>query len=77
MFETGRLPAGLRDLASVVKNDGNDGSHRGTVDEETAEDLVEFTERLLTQLYTEPAKVENAKQRRADQRTKKGDPAPP
>ena len=52
-----KLSDGLSDLASVVKDDGNDAAHQGTVDKETAEDLVNFTERLLTQLYTEPARM--------------------
>ena len=71
LFENEKLPEGLRDLASVVKDDGNDGAHQGTVDAETAEDLVDFTERLLTQIYTEPAKIKIAKERSAE-RKKRG-----
>ena len=67
LFEHGKLPEHLQDLASVVRIDGNDGAHRGTLGEETAEDLVDFTERLLTQIYTEPMRVRLAKQR-ADER---------
>ena len=71
LFENGKLPERLKDLASVVKDDGNDGAHSGTVDAETAEDLVEFTERLLTQMYTEPARIDIAKKRSAE-RKKRG-----
>ena len=70
LFENEKLPTGLKDLASVVKDDGNDGAHRGTVDQETAEDLVEFTELLLTQLYTQPHKVQIAKQRSTDRQNR-------
>ena len=62
------LPEGLRDMASVVKDDGNEAAHRGTVDKETAEDLIDFTERLLTQLYTEPARIKTAKERSVKRR---------
>ena len=65
LFENGKLPNRLKVQADVVKDDGNDAAHRGTVDEKTGEALVEFTERLLTELYTEPAKIEIAKKRRA------------
>ena len=68
LFENKKLPEVLKDLASVVKDDGNDGAHRGTVDKETAEDLVDFTERLLTLMYTEPARIEAAKKRSAERR---------
>ena len=73
LFANGKLPNRLKDLADVVKDDGNDAAHRGTVDQETDEALVEFTERLLTELYTEPAKIEIAKERRAQR--KAGQPA--
>ena len=76
LFENERLPKGLKDLAAVVAVDGNDGAHRGTVDEETAEDLVNFTERLLTQMYTEPEKIEIAKKRSAERKAARGNLAP-
>ena len=51
-----------------MRNDGNAGAHDGTLDKETAEDLVEFAERLLTQNYTEPAKIETAVKRSAERK---------
>ena len=70
LFENGKLPTRLKELADVVKDDGNDAAHRGTVDQETGEALVEFTERLLTELYTEPAKIKIAKERRAQRKNR-------
>ena len=63
LFENDKLPKGLQDLASIVKDDGNDGAHDGTIDRETAEDLIDFAERLLTHICTEPAKIKIAKKR--------------
>ena len=68
LFDNEKLPKRLKDLASVVKDDGNDAAHRGTVDKKSAEELVEFTERLLTELYTEPAKIKSAMDRRSTAR---------
>ena len=73
LFDNKMLPEALRALSSVVKDEGNAGAHDGTIDEATAEDLIDFTERLLTHLYTEPAKLRLAQERRAQrkaQRTK-------
>ena len=69
LFANKKLPEGLKDLASIVRDDGNDGAHSGTVDAATAEDLIDFTERFLTQMYTEPAKIKAAK-KRSDARKK-------
>ena len=54
----------LRELGSVVRLDGNDAAHDGTLDKESVEDLEAFATRFLTQLYTEPARVRAAKERR-------------
>ena len=69
LFDNKKLPEALRELSSVVKDEGDTGAHDGTIDEATAEDLIDFAERLLTQLYTEPEKLKLAQERRA-QRTK-------
>ena len=71
LFDNGKLPQELRDLSSVVKDDGNDAAHDGTLDDETAEDLCEFTTRLLIRLYTEPHKIRNAQERRTTRGKKK------
>ena len=65
------LPEALRELSLVVKDEGNAGAHDGTIDEATAEDLIDFTERLLTHLYTEPAKLTLAKERRTQRKTQR------
>lgn len=72
LFDTGRLPEALHELATCVKDDGNDGAHDGTLTEVDAEDLQEFTFELLERLYTEPKRLELAKARR-DARHKKAD----
>lgn len=64
LFETKRLPDGLRELAACVKDDGNDGAHDGTLTQVDAEDLHEFAYALLERLYTEPKRLEIAKERR-------------
>lgn len=68
LFEQGLLPAGLKDLASCIKEDGNDGAHAGTLTKEDAEDLLDFTSALLERLYTEPARIALAAERRAQRR---------
>ena len=69
LFDNGKLPDGLKELSSVVKDDGNDAAHDGTLDKAAAEDLLLFTERLLTQLYTEPTKIAIAQRRRKNRNT--------
>lgn len=64
LFENGSLPAALEDLAECVKDDGNDGAHEGILDKESALDLEDFTRELLTNLYTVPARLAEAKRRR-------------
>ena len=65
LFENKMLPEALRELSSVVKDDGNAGAHDGTIDEATAEDLVDFTESLFAHLYTQPEKLRLAQERSA------------
>jgi hypothetical protein len=64
LFEGNRLPSRLRDLASCIKDDGNDGAHAGRLSKEEAEDLRDFTITLLEEIYTGPQKVRNAQNRR-------------
>ena len=64
LFDNKKLPDALRELSSVVKDEGNTGAHDGTIDEASAEDLIDFTEKLLTHLYTEPEKIRLAQERR-------------
>jgi hypothetical protein len=65
------LPEALRELSSCVKDDGNDGAHEGTLREPDAGDLLDFTHALLERIYTEPKRIELAKERRAARRESK------
>lgn len=69
LFDTGRLPEALRELAACVKDDGNDGAHDGTLTKVDAEDLYEFAYELLERLYTEPMRLSIAKKRRRARHT--------
>lgn len=68
LFDTHVLPRGLEELAACVKEDGNDGAHEGTLTKTDAEDLLDFTVALLERLYTEPATLKLAQERRAARR---------
>jgi len=69
LFDKGKLPSDLRDLADCIKEDGNDGAHVGTLTKADAEDLIDFTSALLERLVTEPKKVQLANERRAARRS--------
>jgi len=68
LFDNGVLPETLRELSTCIKEDGNDGAHQGTLTEEDAHDLLDFTEALLTRIYTEPERLRLAKERRERRR---------
>jgi hypothetical protein len=69
LFANSLLPAGLQELSSCIKEDGNDGAHAGSLSQADAEDLLDFTTALLERLYTEPKRLEIAKARREARRT--------
>ncbi len=71
MFDNGKLPESLRELSSCIKDDGNDGAHEGTLSKEDAEDMLDFTYAMLERLFTEPKRLELAKERRAARRQSK------
>lgn len=71
LIDNGLLPEALRELSSCIKEDGNDGAHAGSLKQHDAQDLLEFTDALLERLYTEPKRLEIAKQRRDERRGKK------
>ena len=71
LFDNGILPEALRALSSCVKEDGNDGAHEGTLKKEDAEDLLDFTYALLERIYTEPKRLQLAKERRLSRRKSK------
>lgn len=66
LFEKNLLPEALRELSSCVKDDGNDGAHEGILGEQDAEDLSEFAFIMLERIYTEPKRIEIAKNRRQE-----------
>ncbi|OSZ75412.1 DUF4145 domain-containing protein [Hydrogenophaga sp. IBVHS1] len=68
MFDGGHLPRELRELSDCVREDGNDGAHRGNVTKQDAQDLQDFCFELLDRLYSEPARLVAAKQRREKRR---------
>ncbi len=70
LFQAGLLPTGLQELSDCVREDGNDGAHQGTLVEEDAEDLLDFTTAILERLYTEPQRIELAKARREERRNR-------
>ena len=75
LFDNEVLPEALQDLSLVLKDEGNTGAHEGTLDGADADDLVDFTERLLTRLYTEPEEIRLAKERIAERQTKRTSPS--
>lgn len=70
LFDNGKLPEALRDLSLCVKDDGNDGAHRGNLGKEDAEDLLDFTYELLERIFTEPERIRIAQRRREERRQK-------
>lgn len=71
LFDQGLLPKDLQELARCIREDGNDGAHQGTLQKADAEDLLDFIEILLKRLYTEPARLALAEERRGKRRTEK------
>ncbi|WP_404969774.1 DUF4145 domain-containing protein [Vibrio campbellii] len=70
LYQSGYLPRSLEDLSTCIKDDGNDGAHEGTLSEHDAEDILDFTFVLLERIYTEPKRIELAKERRLNRREK-------
>lgn len=66
LFDNGKLPLDLHELAQCIKEDGNDAAHRGTLTSADAEDLLDFTAHLLENRYTLPKRVSDAAARRAE-----------
>lgn len=67
LFDAGRLPSDMRELAACVKDDGNDRVHDGTLIRADAEDLLDFSIELFRRMFTEPMRLRIAQGRR-DQR---------
>ena len=65
------LSSALEDLAQCIKDDGNDGAHEGILSKTDLDDIYDFTYILLERLFTEPKKIELAKERRKLRHTPK------
>ena len=64
LFDNNLLPNDLRELSSCVRDDGNDGAHVGSLSEDDADDILDFTCAILERIYTEPERLKIAKSRR-------------
>jgi hypothetical protein len=64
LFDQQLLPGSLRGLADCVRQDGNDAAHDGSLAKADSEDLLDFSLVLLERVYTEPARVTLAQERR-------------
>ncbi len=70
LIENGRLPKELKGLSDAIREDGNDGAHRGILTKEDAFDILDFTEALLERMFTEPERLKQAQERREARRKK-------
>lgn len=70
LFDNTHVPSDLRDLATCINDDGNDAAHIAGLNKEDAEDLLDFSRELLRRIYTEPARVKKANERRKYRRDK-------
>lgn len=69
LFEHGKLADGLRDLATCVREDGNDAAHDlSGIGKDEAADLRDFTVMILETLYTIPGQIVENKRRREARR---------
>lgn len=69
LMSNGRLPAEMSELFDCIREDGNDGAHAGSLKKEDAEDLMDFAVALYERVYTEPARLRLAKERRTIRRS--------
>ena len=70
LFDKKKLPDNLKELADCIRQDGNDGAHDGTLGKDEADDLLDFTIQILEHFYTQPAKAEESRRRRAERKAK-------
>lgn len=64
------IPKRLKELAHCIRLDGNDSAHDGTTGEHEALDCLDFTEALLTEIYTLTEQINEANRRRLERRSK-------
>jgi hypothetical protein len=60
--ETGLITISLRDWAHRVRIDGNEAAHEDDFNEQESIDLVNFTEMLLTYLFSLPGMIKEKKE---------------
>ncbi|EKT2103887.1 TPA: DUF4145 domain-containing protein [Stenotrophomonas maltophilia] len=65
LYDENRISPELHELSACIKDDGNDGAHRGTLSQADADDLLDFTIELLESHYTRKARLQGAAERRA------------
>jgi hypothetical protein len=68
LVSQGTIGKDIADLATCIREDGNDGVHACTLTSEDAHDNLDFADALLTRLFTEPARVALAHERRNERR---------
>jgi len=68
LFDNGTLPESLRELSACVREDGNDGVHAGNLSKDDADDLLDFSTEMMKRMFTEPKRLELAKERRNKRR---------
>ena len=73
LFANGLLPKELAGLSHCIREDGNDGAHTGTLTNEDALDLQDFTAALLERMFTEPERLRLAEERRNKRRAPSAD----
>lgn len=68
LFEQKLLPSVLKPLAKALRENANDGAHDGTLTMHDANDLYDFSEALMYEIYTVPGQIVAINQRRAARR---------
>ena len=74
LLEHHKLPAELADIIDNLREDGNDGAHAGTLGSDDVDDVADFANLLLQRLYTNPARLRKARERREQRRAEKEPP---
>ncbi len=70
LFNNGKLPKDLKELAECIKDDGNVSVHVAGLTKEDAMETLRFTVMILEYVYTAPAQRKRAKQKRDTRKAK-------
>lgn len=68
LFEQKLLPATLKPLATALRENANDGAHDGVLTMQDANDLYDFAEALMYEIYTVPGQINAINKRRVARR---------